>query len=190
MNPIQNNILAKICRLTDTDGFAMYKPAAVQFAVDAGYVECNNEIVDGENVAVRITDAGRAALGTEPAPQPTQEAPSMDQFQIDDNVPMPADTRQRESNFPFDLLQPEQSFFVPHTTDDDGELAPGIAASTISTASRRHAVPDGTKMVNRKNKETGEMVPTEVPNYRYDRKFKGKVVVENEIKGTRVWRIV
>jgi len=110
-------------------------------------------------------------------------------FAVESGVPIPAIKRQgaATSIYPFDALEVGQSFFVPAT---DEMPNPGKSlASTVSSASKRYATENGTRTINRKNKETGEMEPVEVPAYKYDRKFMVRTVEENGVKGARVWRI-
>lgn len=186
-----------------TPGFLYMTEKSVKILLDADYVECNTQMTDGNKVAVRATKSGADAYeaaqaeGAGTDETPTGETPSatnegtrtMNAFAIDNAVPIPAIKRSgaATSIYPFDALAVGQSFFVPATEDMPN---PGKSlASTVSSASKRYATENGTRTINRKNKETGEMEPVEVPAYTYERKFMVRTVEENGVKGARVWRI-
>jgi hypothetical protein len=193
--------LAEIARMKHKRerGFSFMTPKSVKLLVDAGLVECNTTITDGNNVAVRSTIQGdkwlaayEAALteGTEPMNTEATAAPA---FAINDGVPVPAIKRRgpATSIYPFDALTIEdgaefgQSFFVPATEEMPN---PGKSlASTVSSASKRYATENGTRTINRK--VDGVMTEVQVPAYDYERKFIVRSVEENGVKGARVWRV-
>ena len=110
-------------------------------------------------------------------------------FNIENDVEIPAIKRAGRSRalYPFDDLEVGQSFFVPATEEmkDPGKSL----ASTVSSASKRYATQDGTRTINRRDKETGALTPVEVPAYNYERKFMVRSVDESGVKGARVWRV-
>ncbi len=198
----QTDKLKEIVDATNSPAGMLYKTEkGVQLLVDAGYVECNIALTNPDNakeVAVRATPTGAAyltsvadngeALAVAP---PTTEGNTMTNpaFNIEDNVEIPAIKRAGRTTalYPFDELEEGQSFFVPAT---EAMPDPGKSlASTVSSASKRYAKQDGVRSVNRRNKETGELEPHEVPNYNYERKFMVRSVEEEGVKGARVWRI-
>jgi len=172
--------------------YAFFTQKNVKVLLDAGYVECNTDISDGDRVAVRATKTGEEAL--QRANNPPNESESTmstetPQFAIDNDVSIPAVTRRgaTASPYPFDEMELGQSFFVPAT---EAMANPGKSlASTVSSASKRYATENGTRLINRRNKETNEMGQVEVPKYHYERKFMVRTVEENGVKGARVWRI-
>lgn len=184
--------LATIVVATQTEaGMCYMTKKSVQVLVDAGYVECNTSMTnpdDAKQVAVRATQTG---VAYESAPAPTEGTTPMENpaFAIQDGVAIPAIKRigSATSIYPFDALAVGQSFFVPAT---DEMPNPGKSlASTVSSASKRYATQNGTRTINRRNKESGNMEPAEVPAYDYERKFMVRSVEEDGVKGARVWRI-
>lgn len=199
MSKAQLDKLASIVEATNSEtGFVYMTPKNVKLLLDADYVECNEQMTDGNKVAVRATKSGVAALEAAQAeaatgPATEEGTTTMDntasEFAIDDGVAIPAIKRSgaATSRYPFDALGVGQSFFVPATEDMPN---PGKSlASTVSSASKRYATENGTRTINRRNKETGELEPVEVPKYDYERKFMVRTVEENGVKGARVWRI-
>ena len=165
-------------------------PAVHGPLVEAGLVEINPAMIDEQgNIATRATQKGIKSLDSAAtvADNATSEATSATaatgetqkvktMFKIEDSIPVPTISgRGRGGNvYPFDELEVGQSFFV------EGEKT--ISPSTISAATARHAVPsaDGATKTNKK----GETVPAMVAT----KKFIGRKVEENGVKGTRVWR--
>lgn len=201
LNKVQSDMLAKITEATldQTQGFAYVKNGATSaMLAEAGLVELNPQMVDGDKIAARATEKGidmyqsgdNVEASNEGQVDQTEGTNTMDnQFAIDDGVAIPAIKRKGSATpiYPFDALEVGQSFFVPATEDMPN---PGKSlASTVSSASKRYATENGTRTINRRNKETGEMEPVEVPAYEYSRKFMVRTVEENGVKGARVWRI-
>jgi len=158
--------------------------------VEAGLVEINPAMTDenGE-VATRATQKGIESLDSAAtvadnatsetqtqtaATGETQKVKTM--FKIENSIPVPVISGRGRTGatYPFEQLEVGQSFFV------EGEKA--IAPSTISAATARYAVPaeDGSTKTNK----AGESVPVMVKT----RKFLGRKVEENGVKGVRVWR--
>jgi hypothetical protein len=191
----QADKLANIVAATNTEaGMCYMTEKSVQVLVDAGFVECNIAMTnpdDAKQVAVRATPTGMAYDPVEQAqPEGTEpmETPAT-AFAIEDGVKIPAIKRtgSATSVYPFDALAVGQSFFVPATEEMPN---PGKSlASTVSSASKRYATENGTRTINRRNKESGEMEQVEVPAYDYERKFMVRSVEEDGVKGARVWRV-
>lgn len=201
MSQLSANQMAKLGKIVEATqnpdtGYVHMSVKSVQILLDAGMVECNNEITDAQgNPAVRATPEGINTMNT-PA-ETAAEAPASE-FKIDTGIPVPTIRRagSATSKYPFDDLPVGGSFFVPATEDMPN---PGKSlASTVSSASKRYATKNGTRTINRKadealaaerGVEVGTMVPVEVDAYDYERKFIVRSVEENGVSGARVWRI-
>lgn len=205
LNHIQTAMLTKIAEgtLDQTAGFAMVKNGATSaMLAEAGLIELNPQMIEGDKIAARTTDAGLdtyqngdsvepATEETQPAEEPAtnQGTKTMTEFAIDNAVPVPAIKRSgaATSIYPFDNLEVGQSFFVPAT---EAMPNPGKSlASTVSSASKRYATESGTRELTRTNRTTKEKETVTVPTYTYERKFMVRSVEENGVKGARVWRI-
>lgn len=160
------------------EGFVYAPAASVSGFVLAGLVEVNETMKDeAGNVAVRLKTQ-TTTEGTNVTQAQTNAAPAGNSaFAIEDGVPMPAaSARGRGGNtYPFDQLQPGQSFFVANT-----EAKPNAAkslASTVSSATARYAeiIPGQMKKDKKGN---------DVPATKETRKF----VVRAVEGGARVWR--
>lgn len=202
MTQLSANQLTKLGKIVaatqdEATGFVHMSVKSVQILLDAGLVECNNEITDAQgNPAVRATPEGITTMNT-PADTAAAEAPAS-AFAIDTGIPVPTIRRagSATSKYPFDDLPIGGSFFVPATEDMPN---PGKSlASTVSSASKRYATKNGTRTINRKANaeqaaalgvEVGTLVPVEVDAYDYERKFIVRSVEENGAAGARVWRI-
>lgn len=110
--------------------------------ITAGQAEANPEIsnADDGTVAVRLTDAGTAALAAANAPAGAAAAPAAaavkPTFEIEKGVAMPTNTVRngggRESSYPFDQLEVGDSFHVPKTAENPN---PAVRlASSVSGA--------------------------------------------------------
>lgn len=165
----------------------MFVPESVYAPlVEAGLVEINPAMTnEAGEIATRATQAGiesldnGATVGNNATSETaeigtTQKAKTM--FKIENSIPVPTISGRGRGGetYPFEQLEVGQSFFV------EGEKT--IAPSTISAATSRYAVPaeDGSTKTNKK----GESVPVMVKT----RKFLGRKVEENGVKGVRVWR--
>ena len=190
--------LAAIAEATNDParGFVYMTEKSVKVLLDAGLVECNNTMQDGNgNVAVRATKAGIDASTSPVEPETNEGTEIMDtlvttaapSFAIEDGVKIPSIKRSgaAASIYPFDKLAVGQSFFVPAT---EAMPNPGKSlASTVSSASKRYATENGTREINRK--VDGVMTKVTVPAYEYERKFVVRSVEEGGVKGARVWRV-
>lgn len=194
----QADKLANIVAATNTDaGMCYMTEKNVQVLVAAGLVECNIAMTspdDAKKVAVRATLTGMAYDSVErPHPEGTEpmDTPAS-QFKhgpIEKGVPIPSIARKSRhaATYDFDSLEVGDSFFIKATEDMPN---PGKSlASTVSSASKRYAIENGTRTINRRNKESGEIRQVEVPSYCFDRKFIVRSVEENGVKGARVWRV-
>lgn len=193
LNMPQRTMLGKIVAFGDEGGYMNPETKTFNFLVEEGLIETNPGVTNAAgHVATRATAGGYHVYnsqGTEQAEAPatpaTQEHTTMStEFAIDSGIAVPSISRagSATSKYPFHVLEVGQSFFVPHVTNKDGEVVPGITGSTVSSASKRYATKSGTKTITRK----GEQV--EVDNYVYERRFISRVVEENGVKGTRIWR--
>ena len=111
--------------------------------LDAAHYEVNTaDVVDGAAL-VRLTDAGIAAANGGAPAAPTAQAAKAGAFEIDDNVAMPEGLARRraptEALYPFDKLQPGQSFHVP-VSEDNPEPAVRLSSS-VSGAHVRYSEP-------------------------------------------------
>jgi hypothetical protein len=128
-----------------------------------------------ESVNTPAANGAPAAAATTAAPAAAKPKPT---FTIDTSVPLPAVSGRGRGNgesiYPFDKLEIGHSFFVDRPAKN--------MASTISSANARFAeeIPGVTRL-NRKN-ET-------VPATKLTRKFVVRSVVENGVKGSRIWRV-
>lgn len=174
--------IAAIIAATNSGSFVYTSPEAHASALADGLVEVNPTM---HNEAGELaTRATAKAIESMNAPQisetsPTNPAPTATKssFAIEDNVPLSAVVGRGRGGetYPFDLLQLNQSFFVPNTAEK-----PNVAkslASTVSSATRRYAeeIPGETR-TDRKGKT--------VPALKENRKF----VVRAVEGGARVWR--
>lgn len=172
-------LLKTVADATQANSFVYTSTAQNKPLLDAGFVEVNDGMKDAAgNVATRATATGidavaKAAAGQSPAPagaaspeasKPSNPRPSPSNFKLDDAVTMPTIKRGGPGGnvYPFDSMNAGQSFFVA-ATDDRPNPAKSLA-STVSSATKRYA----------------EATPI--------RKFAVRSVVENGVKGARVWR--
>lgn len=124
--------------------FHMATAAEVKNLLDNDMVEVNNEITDGDKVAVRATEKGMAEA---PAPSTnegsktmtdtnTAAAPAASSFALIEGAVLPEGRAPRTSSvYPFETMNVGQSFFVP-ATEDKPNPAKSLA-STISSANKR-----------------------------------------------------
>lgn len=171
-------LLKQVADATQANSFVYTSVAQHKPLLDAGYVEVNTGMADGNgNVATRATATGidaaaKSVAGASPAPagaateaaKPAASRPSPSNFELDDAVAMPTIKRGGPGGnvYPFDTMNAGQSFFVA-ATDDRPNPAKSLA-STVSSATKRYA----------------DQTPV--------RKFAVRSVVENGAKGARVWR--
>lgn len=167
--------LAAIIAATNSGSFVYTSPEAHASALAEGLVEVNPSMSnEAGELATRATAKGIESMNAPQTPAPVASKP---QFVIEDGIALaPVTGRGRGGEtYPFDQLQPGQSFFVPNS-EDKPNVAKSLA-STVSSATRRYAeeIPGETR-VDRK----GNVVPA----IKETRKF----VVRAVEGGARVWR--
>lgn len=170
--------LGAIVAATNAGSFVYTSPEAHASALADGLVEVNPSMSnEAGELATRATAKGIEKMNASQTPAAAAAPASKPQFAIEDGIALaPVTGRGRGGEtYPFDQLQPGQSFFVPNT-----EAKPNVAkslASTVSSATRRYAeeIPGETR-VDRKGNT--------VPAIKETRKF----VVRAVEGGARVWR--
>lgn len=200
----QKKKLATIIEATQSEAGMVYmSEKSIKVLLDGEYVECNTQMQDAQgNVATRATQKGIDAMSETKTPETATAATPAPTFAIETGVEMITPTRNRSggggSIYPFDQLEAPvtdeagnttySSFFVPATAEREDPAK--SMASTVSTASKRYATEDGTRPMNRRNKETGELEEVQVTNYAYSRKFVARRVKDEagNITGARVFR--
>src|SRR5690606_13305268 len=110
--------------------------------LDNGMVEVNDEITDGDKVAVRATEKGTNSMSDNStgagnnAAAPTTPATAAPSFALIDGAVLPEGRAPRASSvYPFETMNVGQSFFIPAT-----EAKPNPSksmASTVSSANKR-----------------------------------------------------
>jgi hypothetical protein len=194
--------LAMIVAATLADSFLYTNAATHGPMVEAGTVEVNPSMTNPENAAEFATRA--TPKGIESMNAPTAAPAAKSAFKLDDAVALPTIKRGgRQGNiYPFDEMAVGQSFFV--AADSDKPDPAKSLASTVSSATARYMVETGdAETVEVKTYQTGEdgkrvkvdgkfvvvSVANETrPKMAETRKFVVRSVVENSIKGARVWR--
>lgn len=113
-------------------GFLMLTQAEGKALVDAGFAVVDPSNVEGDKAAVSLTETGVALVPAEGG------AAVATGFEIDDGVPVPTGTnrRGRESGYPFDKLEVNQSF---HVAPKAGETPADTAARLQSSVSSARA---------------------------------------------------
>ena len=170
-------------------------------------VEYNEEYLNPQNskeIGVRITGHGLAHMN---AQSTTTEQPidgqmfsqagvaaNKAQITIDDNVAMPS-ARSRggaASKYPFDQLNPQQSFFV--AGEDVAKAMPSVVAAQNNRYATKAKNDDGSVQMRegiKREKQADGTTKTwkeQVPVKEYSKFFFSRSVTENEVKGVRVWR--
>lgn len=213
-------VLTNVVQATKANSFSFTAVADHTPLIAAGLVEINPDPAARDpmgNVPTRATPAGvkmidepsvaQAVVG---GPSSGPATPAFAAFTLDANVPVPTIKRgfvKKEPVYPFEIMQPGQSFFVPATAERPDPAK--TLASTVSSATRKYEVPvtnpDGTpKMVAamRATRDAagdivkdaaGKMVKASVmiPEMRRTREFVIRNVDETASgrgKGARVWR--
>lgn len=152
--------------------FHMATPAEVKNLLDNDMVEVNNEITDGDKVAVRATEKGQAeapapannegtnntVTDTNTATTDTATAAAPAKFGIISNagaVFAAGRTRKAATMYDFDAMNVGDIIFVPNS-EDKPDAAKSLA-STISSANKRFSTDTGeTEQVEVKVYQTGE----------------------------------
>lgn len=169
--------------------------------VNSGYAVVDTNVTEGNTAKVTLTEAGTAALGA--------SGNTSTSYEIEDNVPMPANTvrRGRQGGYPFEQLAVNQSFHVAAKANETPAQVAARLQSSVSGARTRFAEETGeTENVTRKVYQRNEdgsfvkdaegkrVVQSEEtvarPKTRITRDFSVKPVDANDPKGpgARVWR--
>lgn len=209
---VNMEVLRGVVSATQQNSFVFTHPSVHTPMVAAGLVEVNTAMAnDKGELATRATAAGAAKVAevqqtnaqtqqTTPSTGPQGAKPS---FTVVTGVPIPTVKRGGRSGtiYPFDTLEVNGSFFVPATNDKPNPAK--SLASTVSSATNRYAVEDGTKQVQERDAEGNKLFLDEaktqpkmitVPNYKITRKFEARSVEDGApwgqpgVKGAGVWR--
>lgn len=134
-------LLAEIKSAMDVSPFyALKTKKSVAALVEAGHAELNEGITEGKGAtakfAVRLTEAGIAALAAAPAPATPVATPAT--FAIIDGAVLPPRTRTVQSKYPLDQLGLGQSIFVP--AGADVKKVQNSVASAITGFMKRNGV--------------------------------------------------
>lgn len=132
-------LLAEIKAAMDVSPFyALKTKKSVDALVAAGHAELNEGIKEGNGAAakfaVRLTEAGIAALNAAPAAE-AKPAPT---FAIFDAIELPGKTRNAASKYPLDKLAVGQFIFVP--ADGDMKRVQTSLSSAATGAAKRSGV--------------------------------------------------
>lgn len=176
--------------------------------VAAGVLEINNDPStwsDGKP-PVRVNDKGLELLNAPQMQPQTQQtnAGSVSAFTLENDIAVPEIVRfgggrkAKESIYPFETMQPGQSFFVPPTADKPKPWQ--SMASNVSSFNRKYAVEKGTFHTEKRTQYDADgnpvldangkkvKVDTQVPDLEYTRRYEVRRWEQNGIKGARVWR--
>jgi hypothetical protein len=190
VSEVGNATLENVVAATQAGSF-VYTSASVHVPlIEAGLAEINPAISnEAGELATRATQKGIETVSS----TTTQETAAVETaaaapvtasggFAIEAGVPMPGISGRGRTGtaYPFDKMEPGNSFFVPNSEDKPN--AAKSLASTVSSATARYSVPaaDGSTKANK----AGEQVPVMVET----RKFVVRSVTENGVAGARVWR--
>lgn len=132
-----------VTAMGNTDApYHMATKAELSNLLDNGMVEVNDEITDGDKVAVRATEKGTEAMTDNStgagnnAAAPTTPSTAAPSFALIDGAVLPEGRAPRASSvYPFETMNVGQSFFIPAT-----EAKPNPSksmASTVSSANKR-----------------------------------------------------
>lgn len=144
-------VLASIYAAQATAGHAMLTEAEGREAVEQGFAELVEGVIDGDKAGVRLTEAGMARVMAEAgqnqgsdtqagsAGNDTVSGGASGGFVIEDYVPTAQARRGGRGNtiYPFDSLNVNQSFHVPATAENPNPAK--SLASTVSSATARYA---------------------------------------------------
>ena len=184
---LQKQLLSEIVEATNSaTGFTYVSEAKAKPLVDRGLIELNTGMKnDAGHFAARATTAGIEVImgnNTEAA-QSDDATENTTQFELDNDVAIPESTRRtRTAIYPFDSMEPGQSFHVPATAERPNPAK--SLASTVSSANKRYAVViPGETRVDRKGNT--------VPATRQERRFRVVAVDSGDVRGVgaRVFRV-
>jgi hypothetical protein len=194
--------LHMITKATAEQGFMYIAEKLVKKLVDNELVEVNNEMKDeAGNPAVRAVvkevvvvvqqnEQNQIQQGNKEMSEVKQNL----KFELSSNIAIPAASRRASpsrSVYPFEQMEKGQSFFIADADKPikgkDGSVTYDAfvgMTSVLSSANERYKEPTGNKIVATKGRYAGKEVEEKVSV----KKFVQRVVVENGVKGTRVWR--
>lgn len=160
------------------EGMFVY-PEVFEPLVQQGLVEVNPAITQGEAVACRATEFGLEQFYK----STTVEETKVSGFEIEDGIPVPESKVVRDKVYPFDALQPGQSFFVPNGEKD---MVKSLASS-VAAANSRYAVPspDGATRLVKRGNNIGASVPVMVKT----REYVVRADTKDGAAGARVFRL-
>lgn len=210
LNKSQLSLLSEVLTATNSagNGWVVANAPATKALIDAGYIEVNHEMLQGNEVAARVTEAGRqyAATGQEsgnsadagqasdgfgggasagssaPASKPERKS-----FAIE-TVPLVERTRQPTTEqYPFAALEVGQSFFVADS-DVKSRNAFKTLNSTVTTANNRYSVETGETRPHRRDASKTVAVRKQERKFEL-RHFTNKDEAGNDVKGARVYRV-
>lgn len=227
LNDEQMKLLQSIVKATETPPHFTFAPLTedLKALVKAGLAEAHEATKNEEgHIAARATEEGKkfmppvtAEAVSEPVVSATVAAvaanmPPVNGFAIVDTVPLPEAKRGgrgKATVYPFDKLEPGQSFFMPNVIENGKEIEAATKyASTVSSATARFAVkdPEGKTRIKKtlvkdadgkavldddgKKQYNEETVPLTIPT----REFIIRQVADGEpwgkpgVKGAGVWR--
>lgn len=158
--------------------------------VNGNFVEVNHAMTnDNGQVAVRATEAGIAEINGKSAGGEKTSIPGIALASV--VIPIPEKVRGagagRESKYPFDKMEVNQSFFVAETSEQAQEDLFKSLGSTASSANRRFATKTGV-MEEKRGKQ--------VEKLEYTRNFEVRRVADGAawgdqykgVKGVGCWR--
>lgn len=171
-----------------SQGYVLGSKNEFKSVADAGLVEFNDTIKDGNKVAVRASDAGVAAWNamnpTGATSAPAGGVATTASYAITKGIALPAIKRRvgeaTGSKYPFDTMEPGDSFHVPKS-DDMPNPAKSIASSVTAANMRYAEKAPGTHKTPKGN---------EVQNVKYTRHFQIRAVGKDDPggEGARIWR--
>lgn len=214
ITPEEINLLQSIANATASEaGFLYVSIAASVNLVALGLVEINPSVSNADGIGTRVTPKGTAKLNIHSNPAPAHvsaPAAAKPAIAIDNDVALPVIKRNSGGNgskaaYPFDVLEPNQSF---HVTADGNDKLPRVIAAAVSNANARYAKPTGENetvtmasyqvdasgkrvKVNGHFVKTGEKQVTR-PKMKAEREFVLRTVDANDIRGAgiRVFRVI
>lgn len=128
--------------------YLMATPKQVEKLLADGMVEQNPDIRDGDKIATRATEKGIAAMNEQTSAPATGTA-AASPFAIIKGATLPTTRGGRTSVlYPFDDMEPQDSFFIPATTEKPNPAK--SLASTVSAATKKYATDTGTTKVTPK----------------------------------------
>lgn len=198
LNDSDYELLTYIASETEKNGFVYTAVAGTQIYADAGLIEINTGMRNHNgDCATRITDKGKEIIMAKKIAPVETAAPVnsnlvIGSFDFSTVKPKVSSKRRgREAKYNIDALAPGQFIFVPvsekHPTD---EAVAKSLTGTIQAANRKFAVATGeTKVMKRKNKETGEAVEKQLPKLALTREFKAFPYIVDGVPGAAIVRV-